>query len=224
MTFGRLALMASTLALLLAPGCGGNAGEAPTPDSTDTSGVPLPEWAPENPSPELLRAAKVLRPLPEEVEPYSPTWPLAWELFGTLSDKQIDSFLRHRQRRQLPLERYGRETIDALKDELGAEEIGDSLVFYTREVLITFGSLSPGQRTIFDRMVEASRNRPPEARPQPDLLVQLYKIGAREDLSNVAVGFSASGHVVSTSFVVKDKDASLGRSVALLSPDALEEK
>lgn len=71
-----------------------------TPAKTAT---PLPEWAPENPSPEFLRAAKVLTPIPTEgdgmeneildkvlTEKWERVSVPAWEFFGTLSDEQVN--------------------------------------------------------------------------------------------------------------------------------------
>ncbi len=87
-------------------GCGKRAVEAPRRNAAQTAGVPLPEWAPENPSPEFLRAARVLKPIPPEIwrrfgeqagpeieailERFPNTYAPAWEFFGSLSDEQIE--------------------------------------------------------------------------------------------------------------------------------------
>ncbi|UCC67630.1 MAG: hypothetical protein JSV79_10995, partial [Armatimonadota bacterium] len=81
--------------------------QPPEPTPARTS-VPLPDWAPENPSPEFLRAAKVLKPMPletlspgEEAVPglaavsarIRETWPAAYGVFGSLTDEQIERFV-----------------------------------------------------------------------------------------------------------------------------------
>jgi hypothetical protein len=134
--------------------------------------VPLPEWAPKNPSPEFLRAAKVLKPLPLEMlkslggqrqvpdlalKRYVGIWPAAYEFFGTLTDDQIERFRT------------------------------------TRRIRIRVGDLTKEQRKAFDRFITA-RDRALEG----DLLVSFYKAGATKDLSNVEVGFlDEGGHIVS---------------------------
>ena len=135
---GEAALAAAVLCALVS-GCGRKAPQ-PAVRPAQTASVPLPEWAPKNPSPEFLRAAKVLRPLPDElIAPgksgpekqrslryYAMTAPWAYELFGTLSDKQIQKFMASGEiripikeltaERRRALDRYFRKTDEANKD------------------------------------------------------------------------------------------------------------
>jgi hypothetical protein len=162
--FVGIAVIAVALGL---SGCGRRAGVEPGAVS-----LPLPEWAPENPSPEFLRAARVLKPLPLEMlkslggraqvpdlvlKRYVGIWPAAYEFFGTLTDDQIERFRT------------------------------------TGRIRIRVGDLTEEQRKAFDRFITA-RDRALEG----DLLVSFYKAGAAKDLSNVEAGFlDESGHIVS---------------------------
>jgi hypothetical protein len=166
-------LIPACLIMLSTCGCHRRAPqEEPTPRAPEATDLPLPEWAPANPSPEFLRAAKVLKPLPLEMlkslggqrqvpelvlRRYVGIWPAAYEFFGTLTDEQIKHFRN------------------------------------TGEVRIRMGDLTEEQRKAFDHFIEA-RNRALEG----DLLVSFYKAGATKDLSNVEVGFlDEGGHIVS---------------------------
>lgn len=171
-------------------GCGRKAEKARS--GTVPPGVLLPDWAPKNPSPEFLRAAKTLKPLPEELlqgmagksaegkalfERYRKTFVAGYECFGTLSDGQLTRFRSAKQ------------------------------------VRIPAKSLTSRQRAALDRWFEtwrtAMKGGPPEFE---GYLVALYKIGAKEDLSNVDAGFDAGakrGHVVHISFWVTGPDGKL---------------
>jgi len=142
--------------------------------------VILPEWAPKNPSPEFLRAAKVLKPLPPEMlqsmgqgsqageamlKRYSTTFPALYEFFGTLTDQQRDRFVS------------------------------------AGEVRVKVKQLTPQQRTALDNWFEEFRKAMKGASlGVDDYKVMLYKAGAAQDLSNVDVGFSTKtagkGHLV----------------------------
>ena len=186
-----------TLALAVAAmaGCGRQAAEAPESGAeTRVTDVPLPEWAPENPSPEFLRAARVLKPLPPEMlggaaqgeaaleamlARYTRSFAAAYEFFGTLSDEQIERFLS------------------------------------TKVIRLPVRSLTSAQRAAldnwFDVFRQAMEGGPPEL---ADYLVVLYKEGAAEDLSNVEVGFNAGedmggGHFVHIHFWVRRPDGSV---------------
>ena len=150
--------------LVLPSGCGRKGAEAPEPKPTETTDVPLPEWAPENPSREFLRAAKVLTPFPLEMLRRGAASELEaqaniasstklktaqYELFGSLTDEQIERFLN------------------------------------TGEVRLPIKSLTKKQRAAFDNLVKTRREL-----SYGDLLVVLYKHGAAEDLSNVEFGFN----------------------------------
>ncbi|NIM07268.1 MAG: hypothetical protein GTN69_08670 [Armatimonadetes bacterium] len=110
--FGKTLQIVSVLLLagLLAAGCGGGTSRQDSAGSIDQAGkVALPEWAPEQPSEGLLRAVEVLKPVPLEEDDLSRADmpkeikqvllelkrrvdPLLWELFGTLSDEQMERF------------------------------------------------------------------------------------------------------------------------------------
>jgi hypothetical protein len=154
---------------------------------------PLPDWAPKGPSPEFLRAAKVLKPLPPEMlvgaaqgdaaleamlARYTRSFAAAYEFFGTLSDEQIERFLS------------------------------------TKVIRLPVRSLTSAQRAALDNWFDAFRQAmeggPPEL---ADFRVILYKAGATEDLSNVDVGIRAGegpggGHLVDIRFWVRQPDGS----------------
>ena len=145
----------------------------PAEATSAKTSVPLPKWAPENPSPEFLRAARVLKPWPSDSRPagnqselarraldarYARTLPAAWELFGSLSDEQIERFLE------------------------------------TQHIRLRVRDLSKKQRAALDRYFDIWRKAIKELPPQEeeygeDWLVALYKFGAKEDLSNVEMEF-----------------------------------
>lgn len=71
----------------VAAGCGRKAEKTPAAKATPPAGVGLPDWAPKNPSPEFLRAAKVLKPLPEDAGGGGSPLTVAFhEMFGALTD------------------------------------------------------------------------------------------------------------------------------------------
>ena len=165
------------VALVLASGCGERA-ELSTTTAAQPTQVedmpPLPEWAPENPSPEFLRAARVLKPIPREIlvnyaegdkakeaeiQRCLGTWPAHYEFFGTLTDKQIQQFLSKKQ------------------------------------IRIPIRSLTPKQRAAMESFFSEWRLAM-KGTEQPDFLVFLYKRGAKEDFSNVEAGFDAHGGVI----------------------------
>jgi len=160
--------------------------------------VPLPEWAPKDPSPEFVRAAQVLKPIPPEIlasfgEKAGPqlqvmlarfrsTWVPAYELFGALSDEQIEQFKA------------------------------------TREVRVPIKSMTRVQRRALDSYFEAWR-KAMVGDSIPDWLVYLYKDGAKEDLSNVDAGFVSDGRGVNLQFWITRPDGSVStpsNSVAMM--------
>jgi len=187
-----LGLSVLSLPMLLGQGCERRGAQPATGGSAETEGVTLPDWAPKDPSPAFLRAAKVLKPLPEEVQSYSPLYPAAYELFGTLTDEQLEDFLKPKQRR-LPLRKIPEERRGFYKEHFGAEQVGNELVYWARDVKIPFTSLTSAQREAFDRLAEAYDESQEVSPDQVDLLVRLYKAGAKEDLSNVQISFNATG-------------------------------
>jgi len=188
--------VAAVVAVTLAAGCGRRTAEqSPQRSPAQKSEVPLPEWAPENPSEEFLRAARVLKPMPLEVytqavegdqvmeafaERFQRTFPLSYELFGALSDRQIEQFRSK------------------------------------RVIYVPVKSLTPRQRAALDRWFEAWRETMAGTAPRRqmeymnDYLVHLYKIGAREDLSNVDLGFDASADLgVDLLFRIRGPDGTM---------------
>jgi len=181
----RQIIWLSVVLLVCIAGCG----QSPTQKSASApkAEVPLPEWAPENPSPEFLRAARVLKPVPQEDNITSnmaagPTaavqahirsilFPAAFEFFGTLSDDQIEAFLARREL-TVPV----RSLTDAQLKALDAW---------------------------FDAYQRAHEGGPPDSR---DCRVVLYKLGASEDLANVRVGFGAHDHTVGVCFRIGDPE------------------
>ena len=179
-------------ALLLLSGCGEHATQKqPTKKPTETVNVPLPEWAPENPSPEFLRAARVLKPMPDEalqlppgeapqgmnamLQRYRGTFRASYEFFGALDDRQIERFRA------------------------------------TKEVRIPVKSLTARQRAALDHWFENYRTIMKGTGPEfEDYLTFVYKMGGSEDLSNVDVGFLApggkGGHIVHIYFWVRTPD------------------
>jgi hypothetical protein len=183
-----MGVLAAVLVAFCMAGCGRKLAQPPPKTVAQKSAVPLPEWAPKNPSPEFLRAARVLKPIPPEVlagiAKESPRLqlrlartqrllPAAYECFGTLSDAQIQRFLA------------------------------------TKEIRIVVKSLTPKQHAAFDHWLDeyrkAMKGLPGE---DEDFLVNLYRLGAKEDLSNVDVGFRArgGGHAVHIDFWIKQAD------------------
>jgi hypothetical protein len=178
--------------------------------------VTLPEWAPKNPSKEFLRATRVLKPVPLESEKVPGRsdaenaarikgkiilWLAAYEFFGTLSDKQVTRFLQVRQM-VLPAGVPGRPPRRVRGNQ----------------VVIPVKQLTKRQRAALDRYFEADREAS-KGQSSPghpggtDCLLDLYKMGAKRDLSNVRVGFDTAqggaGHTVSVVFYVTRPDGSI---------------
>jgi len=169
----------SALVVMAAFGCGRRAAEKPSSASPrQTAAVPLPKWAPKNPSPEFLRAAGVLKPMPPELlqemlqraghpdvvmQIVVMFWPAAWEFFGTLSDEQVERFRT------------------------------------TGRIDLLMGDLTKEQRRALDRFI-ASYDKAREG----DTLVNFFKRGANKDLSNVLVGFQREEHIVALRFLIRN--------------------
>jgi hypothetical protein len=152
-------------------GCGRKPKPTPPIAPKTAVSIPLPDWAPKNPSPEFMRAWKVLKPSPPDAfnefaksdpakfalaKRTSRTWAAAYEFFGTLADEQMRRFLS------------------------------------AREIRMPVKSLTVKQRAALDNWFETWRKVMKDNGSVPDdLLVLLFKMGARQDLSNVDVGFTA---------------------------------
>jgi len=198
---------AIAVAALASGGCGRHpaqrpAAVVPTPDAA----TPLPVWAPNIPSPEFLRAARVLKPLPDEflqgilgksaegealLQRYHAMMPAAYQFFGTLDDRQVERLRT------------------------------------THEIRIPAKALTPEQRAALNHWFEDWRAAMKGMRPElEDFLVGIYKIGGKEDLSNVDIGFTAvreeggrmvAGHLVQIYFWVRQpggKVVDLGTVIA----------
>jgi len=159
----------------VAAGCGRKAEKTPAAKATPPAGVGLPDWAPKNPSPEFLRAAKVLKPLPAELlqrkgesvgvsdsvlKMYTKWWAAGYDLFGTLSDRQV------------------------------------ARVRSTGLIRLRFASLTPKQRQAFESFMAAKDSALAGVSGYTEYRVVLYKFGAKQDLSNVDVGFEVEARVV----------------------------
>ena len=180
----RTAMITSLLLLslaLCAVGCGQKAAHQPARPAARRPSIPLPEWAPKNPSPEFLRAWKALKPAPlEQLRAYAHGdkageaqmmkslcfWPATYEFFGTLSDEQIGKFRAEKELRIRPRD------------------------------------LTERQRAALEAWFAAFREAEKGGDPETsDYQIMLYKMGAKEDLSNVRVGFVANGgHAVHIAF------------------------
>ncbi len=180
----------------LLSGCGNGhspkAGGSAPAQSTNAS-IPLPDWAPANPSREFLRAARVLKPMPSElldagargdptraatIDKFTRVWPASYEFFGTLTDDQLKRFLS------------------------------------TGQIRIPVKDLTIAQKTALDNWFSAWQ-RAMKATGNEDFLVDLYKAGAERDLSNVDAGFDVqAGHMVHVKFWVKQQDGSVRQQCA----------
>jgi hypothetical protein len=114
------------------------------------------------------------------------TFPAAWELFGSLTDEQIQRFF-------------------TAKPDTDDPDI-------SKMIFIPVKSLTLEQRAALDEYFDAWRTAmqglPPEQILDADRLVTLYKAGAKEDLSNLDVGFNQAGRSVNITFRIRrpDKD------------------
>ena len=191
-------LVLIALLLVATRGCGdGASGPRSRARRRPSADVSLPDWAPEHASQEFLRAARILKPMPREVfadaaqgeqarevfyQRLISIWPATYELFGSLTDDQIDEFRT------------------------------------ARKVYVPIKSLSTKQREALDRWFDAWRSaavgRPPPEWEwlEEDYLVLLYKMGAKEDLSNVDVGFDVpEGAPVHMRWQIVKPDGSMER-------------
>jgi hypothetical protein len=161
---------------------------------TPTADVPLPVWAPKDPSPEFLRAARVFKTWVNE-SPVSDEPDLsgralesrfrralvpAWEFFGSLTDEQIERFRK------------------------------------TRDLTIRVPDLTEKQRAALYHFFDVWRQEfrgvsTVNTEFDEDWLVGLYKAGAKEDLSNVQIQFLVRGSVRVAMFMrARLPDGSLG--------------
>jgi hypothetical protein len=164
-------MLTAVMTLFLALGCGK---KQPSVTPAPTTSVPLPEWAPKHPSPEFLRAARVLKPLPmdllqrkgeaiglsdEMLKRYTRWWAAGYELFGTFGDEQVGRFREN-----------------------------GTLRLHVRD-------LTAKQRQAFEAFMDA-KDKALAGTDVSEYRILLYKFGAQKDLSNVDVGFEVEAHVV----------------------------
>jgi len=164
----------------------------------------LPSWAPKNPSPEFVRAARVLKPLPPVNHAVGLLDIPIWESFGALTDQQLNDFMKIQQVR-LKTGIMPQQAISKMKKDYGATEERGYIVYDTRRISIPVKAMSAVQRRAFDKVAEASRS-------------ELMKLGANQDMSNVSLDFDANGgHVMWVSFEVKVQvpTGSIGTNLSL---------
>jgi hypothetical protein len=148
------------------------------------AGVILPDWAPKTPSAEFVRAAGVLKPM-------------AGENASNLSQQAADA------RIHLVLV-PGWEFFGTLNDD----QIQHLLT--SKSMNIPYTALTKNQqdklKSFFDVWRDTMKDAPPDSgMAGDDLLVNLYKAGAKEDLSNVRISLDirASGIVRFAALIVK---------------------
>jgi hypothetical protein len=205
---GRVAVAVFVASMLMIGGCARKAASPPQPAAQKAS-IPLPEWAPKNPSPEFLRAAKVLGTRPWDPARDSTgndlvdrslqakhervSYP-AWEFFGTLSDQEVHRLFASK-----------------------VAAVGDRPASLSRAMTLPYKSMSHKQKAAFNRYLDVWRETYEGTDLAqygeglvPDRLVVLYKHGAKEDLSNVLITFEVlKNHLVRAAIYVVQSDGSL---------------
>jgi RNA polymerase sigma-70 factor (ECF subfamily) len=166
---------------------------SPSPES-GSSQEGRPNWPPEHPSPEYLRAAKYLKAIPAEMEPYSERYLPSWELFGSLTDQQIQKFMTAKKVK-IPLSSLAKDEDHGEKARMHVERgqawiEGDNYCYTYQSVYVPIKELSPRQREIFAEFTAAYD----QEHPGNELLNDLYSLGANQDLSNVELGFMLFCH------------------------------
>lgn len=166
----------ATVVVAVVAGCGGKAKQESAQVKLPP-GVVLPEWAPKNPSPEFIRAATVLKPMPADTSPgaqggglsagafeqrFHRALPAAWEFFGALSDEQIQG-LRS-----------------------------------TKSLHLGVAELAQPQRAAMDRFFATWRSAMQGLPADPerytlDYVADLHRLGAAQDLSNVDIELAVRG-------------------------------
>ncbi len=170
-----LLLAVAGLVAVLLCGCGRHAASPASkpvarPLVVTKDGTPLPEWAPAKPSPEFLRAARFVQPIRETP--------------GADGGIAGEAGAAHLHRALVP----AWELLGSLSDEQLAE------LASTREVRLPVKSLTEKQRALLDHGFAVWRQEMKAVPGWPaDALVELYKGGAREDLSDVTLSFRIRG-------------------------------
>ena len=147
----------------------------------------LPAWAPEEPSPEFLSAARVLGSFPaedssQEDQSFNQILVPTWEFFGTLDDDQVNSLLANK----------------SISLPFGS---------LTRKQRSQFDNILSVYR-------QTMRNAPADS--SKDLLVLLYEKGARKDLSNVnlVIDIRPSG-TVRFSYMIQQPDGTTSHALSI---------
>ncbi|NIM07272.1 MAG: hypothetical protein GTN69_08690, partial [Armatimonadetes bacterium] len=91
---------------------------------------------------------------------------------------------------------------DFLEKQRGAEVVGDELIYKVNEISLPVKSLTPAQRAALENLI-VEWGKEYVGTPDEDLLVSWYKMGAKEDLSNVTIRFAAMGHIVSLWYQIR---------------------
>ena len=186
------------LVLLAVVGCAAKAQHSTGPRNGARQDQ-LPSWAPQKPSPEFLHAAKLLKAIPSEAQPHSPEYVPCWELFGSLTDKQIAEFTTWKYESRTT-SRTPKLLLDTMTKIGQAAVEGDRVVLAKRWVCVPIRSFSPRQRQLLDQYTAVCKGA-----GKRDLLADLYHAGAKQDLSNVELYFHGVGHLIVLSFQGHDK-------------------
>jgi hypothetical protein len=149
-------------------------------------------WPPKNPSREFQRASRILKEMPTDIQEHSVIDIPSWELFGSLTKKQLAIFNKPGFTKVL-LSKLTPLEIKTYKQHYGATEFGKNLVFLVQRVNIPIKTMTPVQRKAFDSIVNAYRQMNKD-KPDGDILTVLYKHGASKDLANAAIGFDTPGN------------------------------
>ena len=165
------------------------------------NGVALPSWAPEKPSPELLRALKTLKPIPEEASKYEPNVLAAFEFFGTLTDAQVAKFVKPTPK-SYKLANADADLIRFYKEKYNATEQAGNLVWQAQEIWLPVKGLTPEQYQALLKVVAAGRAGAPGG-GEEGYDVALYRAGASKDFSNAMVSFVVMGHAVDLHLTVQ---------------------
>jgi hypothetical protein len=150
------------LILCVCAGCNNHSTQSAT-NTKLPAGVVLPAWAPANPSPQFIRAATTLKPIPDDAQGPNPDQALhakldqvripAWEFFGTLSDQEVSNLKAN------------------------------------KELKLPFGTMNSEQQAAFNHFLDVWQNImkdwPSNVGLKRDLRIALAGKGAKQDLSNV---------------------------------------
>ena len=164
-------------------------------------GVALPTWAPAKPSPELLRALKTLKPIPEEASSYQPIMLAAFEFFGTLTDAQVAKFVKPTAK-SLKLVNADSDVVKFYKEKYNATKQAGNLVWQAQEIWLPVKGLTPKQYQALLKVIAVGRVGSPGGGDE-GYDMALYRAGASKDFSNAMVSFVVMGHAVDLHLTVQ---------------------